>query len=97
VIGAAASYVHLADTVLQVAVPDQGTAAYADWTTTARGDTYHSLTFRVADLDRAAGHLKSQGVGIRARTEDTLVTDPATSINVPWGFTTARVPGDPRV
>ena len=35
VIGADASYVHLADTVLQVAVPDQGTAAYADWTTTA--------------------------------------------------------------
>jgi hypothetical protein len=25
------------------------------------------------------------------------VTDPATSINVPWGFTTALVPGDPRV
>ena len=97
VIGAAASYVHLADTVLQVAVPDQGTAAYADWTTTAPNDTYHSLTFQVADLDRAAAHLKSQGVGIRARTADTLVTDPDTSINVPWGFTTRPVPGEPRV
>ena len=97
VIGAAASYVHLADTVLQVAVPDQGTAAYADWTTTAPNDTYHSLTFQVADLDRAAEHLKSQGVGIRSRTEDTLVTDPDTSVNVPWGFTTRPVPGDPRV
>ena len=96
-IGAAASYVHLADTVLQVAVPDQGTAAYADWTTTAPNDTYHSLTFQVADLDRAAEHLKSQGVGIRSRTEDTLVTDPETSGNVPWGFTTGLVPGDPRV
>ena len=62
-IGAAASYVALADSVLQVAVPDQGTAAYADWTTTAPNDTYHSLTFKVADLDRAAEHLKSQGVG----------------------------------
>jgi hypothetical protein len=97
VIGAAASYVHLADTVLQVAVPDQGTAAYADWTTTAPNDTYHSLTFKVADLDRAAGHLRSQGVGIRSRTDDTLVTDPDTSIGVPWGFTTRLVPGDPRV
>jgi len=96
VIGAAASYVHLADTVLQVAVPDQGTAAYADWTTTAPNDTYHSLTFKVADLDRAAGHLKSQGVGILIRTADTLVTDPDSSINVPWGFTTSQVPGDPR-
>ena len=67
-----------------------------DWTTTARGDTYPSLTFKVADLDRAAAHLKSQGVGIRSRTADTLVTDPDTSVNVPWGFTTSLVPGDPR-
>jgi catechol 2,3-dioxygenase-like lactoylglutathione lyase family enzyme len=96
VTGAAASYVHLADTVLQVAVPDQGTAAYADWTATAPNDTYHSLTFKVADLDRAAEHLKSQGVGILIRTADTLVTDPDSSINVPWGFTTSQVPGDPR-
>ena len=63
---------------------------------TAPNDTYHSLTFKVADLDRAAEHLKSQGVGIRSRTEDFLVTDPDTSINVPWGFTTHLVPGDPR-
>jgi len=97
VIGAAASYVSLADSLLQVAVPDQGTAAYADWTTTAPDDTYHSLTWKVADLDRAAEHLKFQGVGIRSRTADTLVTDPDTSIGVPWGFTTRLVPGDPRV
>ena len=75
---------------------DTSTAAHADWTTTAPNDTYHSLTFQVADLDRAAEHLKSQGVGIRSRTEDTLVTDPETSIGVPWGFTTSLVPGDPR-
>jgi hypothetical protein len=25
------------------------------------------------------------------------VTDPETSIGVPWGFTTRLVPGDPRV
>jgi hypothetical protein len=96
VIGAAASYVSLADAVLQIAVPDEGTAAYADWTTTAPNDTYHSLTWQVADLEHAAAHLKSQGVGIRSRTEDALVTDPETSIGVPWGFTTRLVPGDPR-
>jgi len=96
VIGATARYVLLADTVLQVAVPDQGTAAHADWTTTAPNDTYHSLTFQVADLDRAADHLKSQGVSLRSRTDDTLVTDPDTSINVPWGFTAGLVPGDTR-
>jgi catechol 2,3-dioxygenase-like lactoylglutathione lyase family enzyme len=96
VIGATARYVLLADTVLQVAVPDQGTAAHADWTTAAPNDTYHSLTFQVADLDRAADHLKSQGVSLRSRTDDTLVTDPDTSINVPWGFTAGLVPGDTR-
>jgi catechol 2,3-dioxygenase-like lactoylglutathione lyase family enzyme len=96
VIGAAATYVFLGDSLLQVAVPDPGTAAYADWTTTNPGDTYHSITWKVADLDRTAEHLKSQGVSIRSRTADTLVTDPETSIGVPWGFTTRRVPGDPR-
>ena len=73
------------------------TAAYADWTTFAPHDTYHSITWKVVDLDRTAEHLKSQGVGIRSRTADTLVTDPETSIGVPWGFTTRLVPGDPRV
>jgi len=96
VIGADASYVFLGDSILQIAVPDQGTAACADWTTTAPNDTYHSITWKVVDLDRTAGHLKSQGVGIRSRTADTLVTDPGTSIGIPWGFTTRLVPGDPR-
>jgi hypothetical protein len=96
VIGAAASYVSLGDSVLQIAVPDEGTAAYADWKTTAPNDVYHSITWKVVDLERTAAHLKSQGVGIRSRTADTLVTDPETSIGVPWGFTTRLVPGDPR-
>jgi hypothetical protein len=96
VIGAAATYVFLGDSVLQIALPEAGTAAYADWTTTAPNDTYHSITWKVVDLERTAEHLKSQGVGIRSRTADTLVTDPDTSIGVPWGFTTRLVPGDPR-
>lgn len=96
VIGADATYVFLGHSVLQIAVPDQGTAAYVDWTTTAPNDTYHSITWKVADLHRTAEHLKSQGVGIRSRTGDTLVTDPETSMGVPWGFTTRLVPGDPR-
>ncbi len=95
-VAAAATYVSLGDSILQIALPDQGTPAYADWTTTAPNDTYHSITWKVVDLDRTAAHLKSQGVGIRSRTADTLVTDPETSIGVPWGFTTRLVPGDPR-
>jgi catechol 2,3-dioxygenase-like lactoylglutathione lyase family enzyme len=96
VIGAAATYVFLGDSLLQVAVPDEGTAAWADWATTAPADTYHSITWKVADTERVAAHLTSQGVSIRSRTADALVTDPQTSIGIPWGFTTRRVPGDPR-
>jgi hypothetical protein len=96
VIGATSTYVYLGDSVLELAVPDEGTPAYADWTPAAPNDTYHSITWKVVDLDRVAAHLKAQGVGIRARTADTLVTDPATSIGVPWGFTTSLTPGDPR-
>jgi catechol 2,3-dioxygenase-like lactoylglutathione lyase family enzyme len=95
-IGAASTYVFLGDTVIEIAVPDAGTPAHADWTTTAPNDTYHSITWKVVDLDRVAAHLTAQGVGIRSRTADALVTDPATSIGVPWGFTTRLVPGDPR-
>lgn len=95
--GATATYVHLGDSVLQVAVPDEGTPAHADWQTLAPNDAYHSLTFKVVDLDRAAAHLNAEGVSLRTRTDDTLVTDPDTSIGIPWGFTTGYVPGDPRV
>jgi len=97
VIGAAATFVFLGDSVLEIAVPDRGTPAYADWTaTTAPNDTYHSITWKVVDLDRVAAHLEAKGVGIRFRSTDALVTDPATSIGIPWGFTTRLVPGDPR-
>jgi len=95
-IGATAAFVFLGDSVLEIAVPDAGTSAHDDWTTTAPNDTYHSITWKVVDLDRTAAHLAAQGVGIRSRTADALVTDPATSIGVPWGFTTRLVPGDPR-
>ncbi len=98
VIGAAATFVFLGDSVLEIAVPDPGTPAYADWkAATAPNDTYHSITWKVIDLDRTAAHLEAQGVGIRFRSTDALVTDPATSIGIPWGFTTRVVPGDPRV
>jgi catechol 2,3-dioxygenase-like lactoylglutathione lyase family enzyme len=96
VFGATGSYVQLADSVLEYAVPDDGTAAHADWSAAAPADTYHSITWKVVDLDRAERHLAAEGVGIRSRTATTIVTDPATSLGVPWGFTTELTPGDPR-
>jgi hypothetical protein len=94
--GADCTYVHLADAVYQIAVPDEGTPAHNDWSIEAPNDTYHALTFKIDDLDRVERHLVSGGVGIRTRTEDAIVTDPETSIGIPWGFVTELVPGDTR-
>ncbi len=96
VIGATSTYVHLADGVYEFATPDEGTAVHADWAASAPSDTYHALTFRVVDLDRAERHLLDQGVRIRTRTSDAIVTVPETSLGIPWGFVTELTPGDPR-
>jgi hypothetical protein len=92
----AATYVHLADAVIAYAVPDAGTGTYADWAVAAPDDTFHAITWKVVDLERVAKTLESQGVRIEMRSEDTIITDPTSSFGVPWGFTTALVPGDPR-
>jgi catechol 2,3-dioxygenase-like lactoylglutathione lyase family enzyme len=71
-------------------------AAVTGSSSPAANDTYHAITWTVLDLERAARHLVSQGVEILARSGTSLVTDPATSLGVPWGFTVDSVPGDPR-
>lgn len=96
VIGGSAVRVQLADSVLSYVIPDEGTSAHADWMTTAPDDTYHAITFKVIDLDRVARHLEATGVSVAKRTADTIVTEPADSLGVPWGFTTVLTPGDTR-
>jgi len=94
--GTAATYVKLADSILAYAVPDVGTAAHADWARGDPNDTYHAITWKVADLERAERHLEAQGVRIQMRSDDAIVTDPATSLGIPWGFTSRLTAGDPR-
>jgi hypothetical protein len=93
---ASCTYIHLAGSVIEIAIPDPGTDAFRNWQKRAPNDTYHALTWKVADLDRAERHLAAEGVRIRARSPDTLITDPATSLGIPWGFTNKLMPGDPR-
>jgi catechol 2,3-dioxygenase-like lactoylglutathione lyase family enzyme len=95
--GLNAVYVHLAGTTLEFGVPDGGSAAHEDWLTTAPDDCYHAIDWLVVDLDRAERHLRSHGVKIRSRSGDSMVTDPETSLGVPWGFRLELVPGDPRI
>jgi hypothetical protein len=95
-LGASGPYVHLADAVYHFATPDPGSAGEAALAARLPADKYYSMVWKVADLDQVARHLTEVGVKIAARTDDSLVTDPATSFQVPWGFTTTSVPGDPR-
>jgi hypothetical protein len=95
-LGATSTYLHLGGTTLEIAIPDEGTPAHDDWAVKAPGDTYHSITWKVVDLQRVERHLETQGVGIAARTDDLIVTEPASSLGVPWGFSTKLVAGDPR-
>ena len=52
------------------------------------GDILHSLTFGVADLDRAEAHLRQHGIGLAARDDATLIADPADTYGAVLGFTT---------
>ena len=89
-------YVYLADSIFEYAVPDSGTAAYADWAKDEPNDAYYSITWKVADLQRTAQHLEAQAVPIAKRSSDTIVVDPEGGLGIPWGFTTTAPPGDPR-
>ena len=95
-LSATSTYVHIAGSTLEFAVPDRRGEAQGAWVRNDPKDTYYALTWRTVELDRAERHLKSQGVRIRSRAEDLIVTDPETSLGIPWGFSTNLVPGDPR-
>jgi catechol 2,3-dioxygenase-like lactoylglutathione lyase family enzyme len=86
VLGADTTSVRLADSVLRYAVPDAGSELRAELEATGE-DSYHSLTWQVVDLDRVERHLRAEGVGVAARTDTLLVTEPDSSLGIPWGFT----------
>jgi hypothetical protein len=90
----AGPFVRLADSVYHFATPDPDSPAAADHAADSPTDTYHAITWQVVDLDRVADHLEAEGVVIAARTSTSLITDPATSLGVPWGFTTEPRPGE---
>lgn len=91
-LGASSTCVRLADAVFEFAVPDGSTAAHADWLTNAPEDTYHSIAFRVIDLDVVERQIRSRGIGVGSRSDNALMTDPAKSLGIPWKFTTMTAP-----
>jgi catechol 2,3-dioxygenase-like lactoylglutathione lyase family enzyme len=96
-IGMSSTYVRIADGVIEFGSPDAGTPARDDLAKLLPGDCYHAITFKVADLDKVRRHLAAEGVALRNDTGTVVVTDPATSTGIPFGFTEAGIPGDDRV
>jgi catechol 2,3-dioxygenase-like lactoylglutathione lyase family enzyme len=103
VLGTQSTYVALADGVYEYGQPLAGSQSSRAGSPGAEGwsrdnprDTYHSLTWQVRDLDQVARHLQSCGVRTLVQTDTTIVTDPADTLGIPWGFTTALTPGDSR-
>ena len=74
--------VAVGDTVVRLAVPSGPGPAAEDLA--AHGPCVHAVAFEVADLDRAATYLESAGVRVLDRDPTTLITDPATTLGVPF-------------
>ncbi|MGE0795117.1 MAG: VOC family protein [Acidimicrobiia bacterium] len=83
------------DLVVELARPlDDSSAIAADLA--ANGESLYAVTFKVADLASAEEHLHRKGVGLAHADGTTLLTDPASSHGVVFGFTTWSIPNDPR-
>lgn len=96
VLHANSTFVALADAVFEFATPDMGSPAFTALAEMAPLDIYHSMTWKVGDLDRVERHLVAIGARIQTRAKDTLVVNPADGNGIPWGFTTSLRAGDPR-
>jgi hypothetical protein len=57
---------------------------------------HHSVTFKVADLDHARAHLRAVGIGLETDHRTMIVTDPADTNGLRFGFTTSLADGYPR-
>jgi hypothetical protein len=73
--GTRSSFVSLSDEVLlEVAEPQEPDSRAAR--DLASGGTFHAVTFRVADLDRAAAHVASKGIRTERPAPGHVVLDP---------------------
>ena len=91
------TFVALADGVIELGRPlETGSPAMEDWQRHAPQDSYYALTWKVRDLAQAVSHLEAAGVSVDAPTRTAVVTHPAETLGVAWGFSSELLPGDPR-
>ena len=83
------------DTIVELASPANGDSL-AGQDLAGHGDTLHAVAFRVNSLPAAEKHLADKDIGVIARDDHTIITDPQKTFGAPFRFTTWDVPGDPR-
>ena len=81
------TFIRIGEDVHEIAVP-HGSDSHASRALDKRSplDTYYSIGFHVADLDKVIATLKRNNVGIMYRSETAVIANPAHAIGVPWGF-----------
>jgi hypothetical protein len=81
-------------TLFEIAMPKSGGARKRDLERV--GNTPHSLCFKVRDLSRTRSHLAACGIAIEVDTPDLIVTNPDSTLGLPFGFASAFHISDPR-
>jgi hypothetical protein len=81
-------------TVFEIAVPTREGPRARDLGRS--GNIVHSLTFKVRDIGRLRTHLNTLDIRVEQEKEGMLVTDPSSSLGLPFGFTQNYHPADPR-
>lgn len=80
-------YVRLGQITIQLATPTSGdTLAAQDLA--RNNEILHAAAFQVEDLDETAAYLAEKGIKTLARDEETLLTDPGTTFDAPFRWTT---------
>ncbi|MBM4405911.1 MAG: hypothetical protein FJ039_07005 [Chloroflexi bacterium] len=92
----ASAYVLLGEgTVVELAMP-QAKDSLAGEDMEKNGEIVHAVTWRVKDLAKAQRHLESKRLRTRRLGNDTIIIEPADAFGAVLGFTSRRLPNDPR-
>jgi catechol 2,3-dioxygenase-like lactoylglutathione lyase family enzyme len=83
------------ETVVELAQPT-GTGSRLGRDLAAHGEVPHSVTFTVADLGAVAKHAADISVRVADQDAETILLEPEDLFGALVGFTTRRLPGDPR-
>jgi hypothetical protein len=81
-------------TVFEIAVPIKDGPRKRDLEKV--GNTVHSVTFTIRDLNRGKKYLASKGLAFEMGDDRLAVTDPRSSLGLRFGFSESFHPGDPR-